>query len=350
MFFGIGSTAAALLVWGTFYVYTVASIMVFAAAVPAMFAIVYGTSGLRTGAIEAHGATPDLSTRSVGAILLALLLFFQFGNEWSVASWLSTLPDPAAGDQPGDLAAAAGTLLGGPGHRPRNRDLDPPPPPSRASAAGLGIYRGLRMHCAQVHGDEIRSGKRDPVRCGGFRLYLSAGRGKDRETVPVLPAGVLQRHLLVRAAGGHAGAVDAGYMADVHGIGIVMGLPLVETLAVFVLVLLIWLEARITRAEPRTAAALVFLLVSALPGANTQLGTRIQRLLGSTQAARSATWGIQITNARTGTVAYQFNPDRLLVPASGVKLFTTALALARLGPDYRYSRGCSLRRRPMARA
>jgi D-alanyl-D-alanine carboxypeptidase/D-alanyl-D-alanine-endopeptidase (penicillin-binding protein 4) len=89
-------------------------------------------------------------------------------------------------------------------------------------------------------------------------------------------------------------------------------------------------------AEPRTAAALVILFVSALPGANTQLGARIQRLLASTQAARSATWGIQITNAKTGTMAYQFNPDRLLVPASGVKLFTTALALTRLGPDYRY--------------
>src|SRR5947209_12205433 len=29
--------------------------------------------------------------RSPGAILFALLLFFQFGNEWSIASWLPIL-------------------------------------------------------------------------------------------------------------------------------------------------------------------------------------------------------------------------------------------------------------------
>ena len=47
-------------------------------------------------------------------------------------------------------------------------------------------------------------------------------------------------------------------------------------------------------------------------------------------------WGILVKDASTGEVLYQQNADRYFVPASNMKLFTTALALARLGPDYRF--------------
>lgn len=63
---------------------------------------------------------------------------------------------------------------------------------------------------------------------------------------------------------------------------------------------------------------------------------RIDMLL-STKEARSARWGIQAFSLKTGRLAYQRNQDEHFTPASNTKLFSTALALARLGPDYRFT-------------
>jgi serine-type D-Ala-D-Ala carboxypeptidase/endopeptidase (penicillin-binding protein 4) len=46
-------------------------------------------------------------------------------------------------------------------------------------------------------------------------------------------------------------------------------------------------------------------------------------------------WGVLVTDAATGQTLYALHPDKLFTPASDAKLFTTALALATLGPDYR---------------
>jgi D-alanyl-D-alanine carboxypeptidase len=45
--------------------------------------------------------------------------------------------------------------------------------------------------------------------------------------------------------------------------------------------------------------------------------------------------GILVTDAGTGEVLFARNADGYFMPASDTKLFTTALALATLGPDYR---------------
>jgi len=47
--------------------------------------------------------------------------------------------------------------------------------------------------------------------------------------------------------------------------------------------------------------------------------------------------GILIENIRTGEVVYSLNAHKLLMPASNMKLFTTAAATALLGPDFRYT-------------
>jgi D-alanyl-D-alanine carboxypeptidase/D-alanyl-D-alanine-endopeptidase (penicillin-binding protein 4) len=46
-------------------------------------------------------------------------------------------------------------------------------------------------------------------------------------------------------------------------------------------------------------------------------------------------WGVLVTDAATGEVLYARNAGNYFTPASDAKLFTTALALATLGPDYR---------------
>lgn len=66
-----------------------------------------------------------------------------------------------------------------------------------------------------------------------------------------------------------------------------------------------------------------------------ELAATIEETLG-TDTYEGAFWGIQIVNLRSGTVLYSQNASRNFVPASNVKLLTSAAALDQLGPEYRY--------------
>ena len=48
-------------------------------------------------------------------------------------------------------------------------------------------------------------------------------------------------------------------------------------------------------------------------------------------------WGVKVMFAQSGDVIYERNSHKMFMPASNQKLYTTAAALALLGPDYRYS-------------
>ncbi len=49
-----------------------------------------------------------------------------------------------------------------------------------------------------------------------------------------------------------------------------------------------------------------------------------------------AHWGLDVLDLGSGKALYSRNPDKLFLPASNTKLFTTAAALAIAGPDYRF--------------
>lgn len=58
-------------------------------------------------------------------------------------------------------------------------------------------------------------------------------------------------------------------------------------------------------------------------------------ILSGEQTAKGE-WGVLVVDAKTGQVLFEQNADKYFVPASNMKLFTTALALATLGPNYRF--------------
>ncbi|MFZ3266947.1 MAG: D-alanyl-D-alanine carboxypeptidase, partial [Terriglobales bacterium] len=73
----------------------------------------------------------------------------------------------------------------------------------------------------------------------------------------------------------------------------------------------------------------------ATPAAIEPLQERIAALLSSPDLAHGF-WGIEVASLATGETLYAQNSDKLFTPASNTKLFTTAAALALIGPDYKF--------------
>jgi len=69
--------------------------------------------------------------------------------------------------------------------------------------------------------------------------------------------------------------------------------------------------------------------------ATARFAARVGDLLGTAPASKGD-WGLLIVDAESGETLYEQNADRYFVPASNMKLFTTALALAKLGPEHRF--------------
>ncbi|MHB1056738.1 MAG: D-alanyl-D-alanine carboxypeptidase/D-alanyl-D-alanine endopeptidase [Rhodanobacter sp.] len=74
----------------------------------------------------------------------------------------------------------------------------------------------------------------------------------------------------------------------------------------------------------------------AMPAAVTRAGlaAQIDAQIGQPRFA-AASWGIAVVSLDSGRTLYAHHADQLLQPASTAKLFTAALSLSVLGPDYR---------------
>lgn len=84
----------------------------------------------------------------------------------------------------------------------------------------------------------------------------------------------------------------------------------------------------------RRAGVLALFCAVQLSAASLQ--QQIAGLVDAAPAARGAFWGIDIVDLGSGRTLYARNADHFFVPASNAKLFTLALALNRLGANYRF--------------
>ncbi|HYN14511.1 MAG TPA: D-alanyl-D-alanine carboxypeptidase/D-alanyl-D-alanine-endopeptidase [Terriglobales bacterium] len=87
----------------------------------------------------------------------------------------------------------------------------------------------------------------------------------------------------------------------------------------------------------RVLPALLLLLAIAPPalGKHDPLASTIETILAQPELERGF-WGIEVVSLKDGRTLYALNSDKLFTPASNTKLFTTAAALALIGPDYRF--------------
>jgi D-alanyl-D-alanine carboxypeptidase/D-alanyl-D-alanine-endopeptidase (penicillin-binding protein 4) len=75
--------------------------------------------------------------------------------------------------------------------------------------------------------------------------------------------------------------------------------------------------------------------VAALAEPHKELAKRLDTILARGDVARGF-WGVEIEELDSGSPVYSLDADRLFAPASNTKLFTTAAALALIGPGYRF--------------
>ncbi|MEO5936980.1 MAG: D-alanyl-D-alanine carboxypeptidase, partial [Terriglobales bacterium] len=64
------------------------------------------------------------------------------------------------------------------------------------------------------------------------------------------------------------------------------------------------------------------------------LAKNITALMADPKVARGF-WGVHVVSLTTGKTVFELNADKLFTPASNTKMFTTATALALLGPDFK---------------
>ncbi|HXM98471.1 MAG TPA: D-alanyl-D-alanine carboxypeptidase/D-alanyl-D-alanine-endopeptidase [Candidatus Dormibacteraeota bacterium] len=69
--------------------------------------------------------------------------------------------------------------------------------------------------------------------------------------------------------------------------------------------------------------------------AMSRFSERASALLANSPVAKGS-WGLLIVDAQSGKTLFERDADRYFLPASNMKLFSTALALAKLGPEYRF--------------
>jgi FHS family glucose/mannose:H+ symporter-like MFS transporter len=249
--FGLGCLLTALLVAGTYFVYTVPSILVLFAIVPAFYAgICARAKFMPTPPIQRIPLSQLLRDfQNPGAILFSLLLFFQFGNEWSIAGWLPLFVIRRLGISPADslllLALFWAALLIG---RILSQSLL-----KRMSHTVLlvsSIVSALLGTIVLASTNNLFGAIMGILFVGGgFASIYPLVVEKIGHRFPYYHPGFYNGIFSFAITGGFIAPWALGYFAESWGIQAVMILPLLGTCMVFVLLLLITLEAKLSGLE-----------------------------------------------------------------------------------------------------
>jgi MFS transporter, FHS family, glucose/mannose:H+ symporter len=248
--FGCGCLLTALLVAGTYYVYTVASVLILFALIPGLYAGIYLRTKISPEAIVPRPSVREVMNdfRNPGAVLFALLLFFQFGNEWSIAGWLPLVLIRRLGISPETslfmLALFWTALLVG--------RLVAQPVRNRLAQGRLlmGSLLSAWLGCIILISTTNRFGAVMGILFVGFGFasIYPLVLEKIAHRFPYYHPGFYNGVVSLAFSGGMLAPWSLGYVADAWGIQAIMILPLVGTLIVFMLLLLILLEAKLSGA------------------------------------------------------------------------------------------------------
>jgi FHS family glucose/mannose:H+ symporter-like MFS transporter len=248
IYYGLGCLAVTLLVAGTFYAYTVPVILILMAVVPALYAGLYVRTPIAPEPSDNPANIREVlrDFRSLGAILFALLLFCQFGNEWSIAGWLPLFLVRRLGMSPPAslwlLAIYWAALLVG-----RVAAVAVLPKVRHGRLLAGSVLAAL-FGCLLLASTNNQFGAASGVLLlgGGFAsIYPLVAEKIGRRFPyyhPVFFSGIFSFALF----GGLMAPATLGYAAAAWGIGVVMALPLLGICMISALLGLIWLELKVT--------------------------------------------------------------------------------------------------------
>lgn len=243
--FGLGCLTVSLLVSGTYYVYTVPSILIWIAVIPGMFAGGFAKVRSYPAAVQAPIRDAVRDFRSLGAILFSLLLFCQFANEWCVGGWLPLFLVERLGISPATsllmLAEFWAALLIGRvvaqsilAHARHGRILV-----ASVAASWLGclILMVTNNRFGAVAGILLIGAGFAPV----YPLVVE----KIGARFPSYHPGFFNGIFSFAITGGFLSPFLLGYLADRYDVRVIMGWPVIGTTMVFVLLVCIWIESKL---------------------------------------------------------------------------------------------------------
>ena len=244
--FVFGCLSTTLLIAGTFHTYTVGSILFFIALIPGFLAIVFARTPFVKTPVPDETSWEEVARQftNPSALLFSLLLFFQFGSEWSIAGWLTLFLIQRLGVNPSSallvLALYWSALLAGRvlaqwwltrvGHW------------KMLIWSGTGALFGCLM---LVLTNNLFGASMGAALLGfSFAAIIPLIVEKVRGRFPSYHPGVFNSLFSFALIGGTLAPAQLGYLAQWLGMGVVMALPALGTFAVLVLSALIWVESR----------------------------------------------------------------------------------------------------------
>jgi FHS family glucose/mannose:H+ symporter-like MFS transporter len=255
MLFGLGCLTMALLVSGIYYIYSAAAIQVWIAVIPALAGWAYWRTEFPPVEEPQHTVHAILAElRTPAAVLLSLLLFFQLGNEWAIAGWLPLYLSQRLGMSPESslllLALYWFALLIG---RAISQWMLPRVAHSKmltgsivAAIFGCTILLFTNNRFGAVTGVLLVGAAFAPI----YPLVVEKIGSRFPEYHPGHYNGIFS----IAMAGGLLAPFTLGYFASLLGIRAVMELPLLGSIVVFVLLALIWIEARFSDSSLKAAS------------------------------------------------------------------------------------------------
>jgi FHS family glucose/mannose:H+ symporter-like MFS transporter len=246
--FGLGCLLTALLVAGTYYAYSVPGILTALAIVPGACAIISAQAKLSPTPLVRPMPLAQVwrDFRNPGAVLFSLLLFFQFANECSIAGWLPLFLIRRLGISPASSLVMltlywAALLVGRIASQLVIKRAN-----SRLLLVGSVLSALLGTFVLASTNNRFGAVMGILFVGAGFASVYPLVLGKIGSRFPYYHPGLYNGLFSFALTGGFLAPWSLGYFTRAWGIEAVMFLPMFCTCMVFVLVLLILLEAKLT--------------------------------------------------------------------------------------------------------
>jgi FHS family glucose/mannose:H+ symporter-like MFS transporter len=253
--FGLGCLTDAVLISGVYYLYSVPVLQVWMAVLPALFGWIFWKSTFSPQPVPMQPPAGALfsALKDPGAVLLSLLLFFQLGNEWSVAGWLPLFLSQRLGLAPTTalellalywFALLVGRVIAQWG-LPRVRHSKLLLGCVIAAMFGGIVLSATNNEFGAISGILMLGGSFAPI----YPLVVE----KIGVSFPYYHPGCYNGLFSVALAAGLLAPCLLGFAAMQWGVGVVMMLPMFGSVVVFLLLGLMWLEARLSAHARRSA-------------------------------------------------------------------------------------------------